>query len=76
MARNYPKFLYQHVNLGTPGDGEFVVHLMAPMTLFRVQKSSTGAVSLHVVEGFANGPEVEPIRSRATSWYIATQLKK
>ena len=76
MAHNYPKFLYQHVNKGTPGDGEFIVHLMQPITLFRVNKSRSGAVSLQVVEGFENGPDVEPIRSRATSWYIATQLKK
>lgn len=73
MARQYPKFIYQHVT-NAKSKGEFVMHLLDPVVLMKVRRKEITVV-LDVVQCYdtkATSEDLEPILDAARSWYIAT----
>lgn len=75
MARQHPKFLHQVVT-GTKSNGEFVIHLLDPRVLFKVQRNDKGEITLACLDeiGFyPNQKDIEAIQARATQWLISKE---
>lgn len=75
MARDYPKFLFQHVT-EAKSPGKYIVHLMEPYVLFKVAEQGR-EVSLKVVthSDQAEREALIKIMNRAMAWYLATYRK-
>ena len=73
MARTYPKFLYQEVK-GTKSDGEYIIHLLEPRLLFKVEHLRNGSIELALMDEITMSHDIiEPILKRAKQWYISKQ---
>ncbi len=72
MARNYPRFIFDHVTSGK-SPGRFIAHLLQPLVLLSVWEEGR-SVKIRLVENYNDAPEakVKPVMQDALDWYLRT----
>ncbi len=72
MARQYPKFLYQHVT-NAKSNGHFIMHLQAPAVLMQVVEDGP-ELRIRLMEQYqeAEEKELRAVLDRALRWYLMT----
>lgn len=75
MAREYPKFLFQHVTTGK-SIGRFIVHLLKPRCIYKIIEQGDES-KLKLIECFddADEKDLRNEAKRAFDWYFETQRK-
>lgn len=72
MARDYPRFMFDHVTTGK-STGRFIMHLLQPLVLLSVWEEGR-SVKIRLVENYNDAPEgkVKPVMQDALDWYLRT----
>ena len=68
MARDYPRFLYDNVQ-GTKSDGEYIMHLLEPRVLLKVQHMPKGQLCVICIDEMEHTPKLGTILQAAEKWY-------
>lgn len=75
MARNYPKFLFQHVT-EAKSKGRFIMHLQSPTMLMLVHEEGKQIrIEAVKVYEYCKDDVARQILDRALKWYIMSQRK-
>lgn len=70
MARNHPRFLYDNVT-GTKSDGEYIMHLLEPRVLLKIDRTPRGQFYIYALDEIENSKKLQTTIAAAEKWYRA-----